>query len=180
MQHRMDDVKLDEWEKLRKPIHERPEVSKADSARAEYHCYRIPDGMCYIPADHIRGALIDAGGFLKSKVGIKTKSMKSIVAAMFTVLPEKIIIPDYDEIDKRSAVNRNIKARVITIRPKWTKWEVEFTIQVDEDTISIDQVRQIVEYAGKYVGIGSFRPMHNGRFGRFRLTSIEQLNPEDL
>jgi hypothetical protein len=40
MQHRMDDRKLAEWEKLRGPIIERPEVSKDDATRAEYHCYR--------------------------------------------------------------------------------------------------------------------------------------------
>ena len=34
MQHRMDDTKLDQWEKLRPPIHERPEVSHEDAVRA--------------------------------------------------------------------------------------------------------------------------------------------------
>jgi hypothetical protein len=83
MQHRMDDAKLDQWEKLRGPIHERPDVSHEDAVRAEYHCYRNAEGRCYIPADHIRGALIAAGSFVKAKVGGRSKSMKTIVAAMF-------------------------------------------------------------------------------------------------
>lgn len=76
-------------------------------------------------------------------------------------------------IDKRSAVNRNIKGRVIVVRPKWSQWDAQFTLSVDEDSISIDAIRQIIEYAGKYVGIGSFRPTNNGLFGRFELISIE-------
>jgi hypothetical protein len=175
MQHRMDDQKLEQWEKLRGPIHERPEVSHEDSVRAEYHCYRNADGKCYIPSDQIRGALIGAGSYVKAKVGGRAKSMKIIVAAMFMVTPEEILMPDYDAIDKRSAVNRNIKGRVITIRPRWNQWSAEFTLSVDEDSITKETISQIIEYAGKYVGIGSFRPTNNGLFGRFELTDISEI-----
>lgn len=175
MQHRMDDLKLDQWEKTRGPIHERPEVSQEAATRAEYHCYRNADGKCFIPSDHIRGALIGAGSYVKAKVGGRSKSMKVIVAAMFIPTPEEIIIPDYDAIDKRSAVNRNVKARVITIRPKWTNWEAEFTLQVYEDSITKESIEQLIGYAGSYVGIGSFRPTNNGMFGRFELAEITEL-----
>lgn len=169
MQHRMDDVKLEEWEKKRGMIMERPDVALEDVKRAEYHCYRNGDGKCYIPSDQIRGALINAGSYVKAKVGGRSKSMKQIVAAMFMVSPEQIIIPDYDVIDKRSAVNRNIKARVISIRPKWTNWEVEFTLLVMNSTITKETIQEIISHAGNYVGIGSFRPTNNGMFGRFEL-----------
>lgn len=173
MQHRMDDVSLAEWEKKRGVIIERPEVSQEDAVRAEYHCYRNAEGNCYIPADQIKGALINAGTYMKSKVGARTKSMKSIVAACFIPEPEQIILPDYDQIDKRSTVNRNVKARVIVIRPKWSTWEITFNIQVLEDSITIETVRELVNYAGFYVGIGSYRPTSNGHFGRFELIDIE-------
>lgn len=175
MQHRMDDQKLEEWEKCRRQIVERPEVSQTDAVRAEYHCYRNADGQCYIPADHIRNSLIGAGTYMKAKVGGRAKSMKVIVAATFVPTPEQILLPDYDAIDKRSAVNRNVKARVITIRPKWTDWSAEFTLQVWEPTITTETVTQLINYAGSYVGIGSFRPTNNGMFGRFELTKISNL-----
>jgi hypothetical protein len=172
MQHRMDDQKLEQWEKKRGPIHERPEVAHEDAVRAEYHCYRNTDGDCFIPADQIRGSLIGAGSYVKSKVGGRSKSMKIIVAAMFMVTPEAILLPDYDAIDKRSAVNRNIKGRVICIRPKWTNWEAEFTLSVYEDSVTKETITQLFEYAGNLVGIGSFRPTNSGLFGRFELVSL--------
>lgn len=175
MQHRMDDVKLDQWEKLRGPIHERPDVSREDAVRAEYHCFRNNEGHCYIPADHIRGSLIGAGSYVKAKVGGRSKSMKVLVAAMFVVTPEEILLPDYDSIDKRSAVNRNIKGRVIAIRPKWTNWEAEFNLSVYESSISKESITQLFEYAGNLVGIGSFRPTANGLFGRFELIELIEL-----
>lgn len=172
MQHRMDDVKLEVWEKVRGKIMERPEVSQEDATRAEYHCYRNSDGKCFIPAEQLRGALIGAGTYMKAKVGGRSKSMKTIVAATFIPFPDQILIPDYDSIDKRSAVNRNVKARVIVVRPKWTDLTAEFTLNVYEDTITKETVHQLLTYAGNYVGIGSFRPTNNGMFGRFEVVSI--------
>jgi hypothetical protein len=169
----MDDKSLEEWEKCRKQIIERPEVSQGDNHRAEYHCYRNAAGKCYIPADQLRGALINAGTYMKSKVGARSKSMKTIVAACFIVVPEEIELPDYDAIDKRSAVNKNIKARVMCIRPKWTDWEVNLTLNCYENSITKETIKQLFDYAGSYVGIGSFRPTNNGLFGRFEVIDIQ-------
>lgn len=175
MQHRMDDVKLDEWEKNRKQIIERSDVAHEDAVRAEFHCYRNGNGKCFIPSEHLRGSFIGAGAMVKSKVGNAKKSMKNIVAAMFFVTPEHIEMPEYDAIDKRSAVNKNIKARVITIRPKWTNWEANFKLNIDNDTITKKTIEEIVTQAGNYIGIGSFRPTNNGMFGRFSLEELKEI-----
>lgn len=173
LQHRMDDVKLEDWEKSRGSIIERDGINQSDLVNAEYRCYRNGNGKCYIPSEHIRGALINAGTFLKAKVGVRTKSMTSIVAAMFFVSPDHIEIPNWQEIDKRSAVNRNIKGRVIVIRPKWNDWSAEFTLSIGEDSITKETVRDLLEKAGNYVGVGSFRPTNKGSFGRFSLEKLK-------
>ena len=174
MAHRMDDTKLEEWEKNRKLIIERPDIAKEDQVRAEFHAYSDSEGF-YIPTDQLRGALINAGAMVKAKVGNAKKSMKNIVAGMFFIKEEKIRLPKEYEIDKRSAVNRVIKARIITIRPKWKSWKAKVTIQVDNDTITKETVEQIITYAGQYIGIGSFRPTNNGMFGRFTLIHIKEI-----
>jgi len=172
MQHRMDDQKLEAWEKNRGLIMERPDIAKDDLVRAEYHCYRDEDGKCFIPADQLRGSFINAGSAVKAKVGGRSKSMKQTVAAMFIVTPDRVMLSDFDSIDKRSAINKNIKARIMVIRPKWSTWEAEFTLNVMNDTITKETVTQIIEHAGNYVGIGSFRPTNNGMFGRFKILEI--------
>lgn len=176
MQHRMDDVKLEAWEKNRKQIIERPDVNQEDLIRAEFHAYRNRDGKLFIPSEHLRIALINGGGYLKSKVGIKTKSMKSIIAAVLMITPEEILMPEYDEIDKRSAVNRNVKARVMVIRPKWLKWEAEFDMILDNDTLTKEMLTELINVTGNYVGIGSYRPTNNGYFGRFKLVELNKTN----
>jgi hypothetical protein len=181
MQHRMDDQSLDKWEKERHMIIERLGLNTPDQVKAEFHCYRNDDGHCFIPSSQIKAALIEAGKLVKGKVGSATKSMKNIVAGMFLVTPEQILMPDYDCFDKRSAVNRNVKARIITVRPKWNVgWEAEFTLRVKIDTITEEMIKNIIQYAGEYIGIGSFRPTNNGEFGCYDVVSITEMKPSTI
>lgn len=174
MQHRMDDAKLEEWEKNRKLIIERDDVSKEDQIRAEFHSYQDNEGF-FIPSEQLKGSLIGGGAMVKSKVGNSKKSMKNIVAGMFFIEEEKLRLPKNYEIDKRSAVNRNIKARVICIRPKWNEWKATFTLAIDNDTITEETIKEIINHAGNFIGIGSFRPTNNGSFGRFELINIQKV-----
>lgn len=168
MQHRMDDQKLDAWEKSRGAIIERDGLNTEKEKIAAYHSYiDEQSGGYYVPSAHFKQALINGGTFVKSKVGSARKSMKNIVAAMFFIRPEKIPFRPFDEVDTRSAVNKNNKARVIVNRPKWNEWNVEFVLEVDNDSITIETIRDIVEAAGKYIGVGSYRPEHTGEYGRF-------------
>lgn len=171
----MSDEKLEEWEKKRGVIIERDDIAYTDLVRAEFHCYRNKDGRCYVPSEHIKQSLINGGGQVKSKVGNGRKSMTNIVAGLFTVSPEEILIRDFDTIDKRSAVNRNVKARIITIRPRWNELELEFTILVKNDTVTKETVKSIIENAGVMYGIGSYRPEHKGEFGVFDIVKFEEL-----
>jgi hypothetical protein len=83
---------------------------------------------------------------------------------------------DYSGIDKRSAVNPNNKARVITVRPKWDAgWEAEFVLTVKIDLLTDDMVRNIIQYAGEFIGIGSFRPTKNGEFGCYEIIEFTEL-----
>jgi hypothetical protein len=178
MQHRMDDLKLEEWEKNRKFIIERDDIAKEDLDRATFHAYTDEKG-CYMPAEHIRGSLINAGGMVKAKVGNSKRSMKNIVAGMFFIYPEKIRLPKDFSIDKRSAVNHAVKARIISIRPRWEKWTAKFELHVDNDTITDSTIKEIMINAGQYIGIGSFRPEHKGMFGRFKINTFKKIdNPE--
>ncbi len=175
MQHRMDDKKLEDWEKERGKIIERDDIAKEDLIRAEFHCYRNSNNKCYVPAEHIKQSLINGGTQVKSKMGNSRKSMTNIVAGLFRVVPEHIEVSNFDAVDKRSAVNRNIKARIIVIRPRWNNLSLSFEIEVRNDTITKETVRSILDNAGTMYGIGSYRPEHRGEFGVFEVTAFEEI-----
>jgi len=169
MQHRMDDIALEAWEKNHGHIIDRPEIPKEDKLRADYHCHRDENDKCFIPCEHLEQAMINGGTQVKSKVGNSRRSMTNIVAGQFSVLPIRIPLREYDEIDKRSAVNKNTGARIITVRPKWNNLEITFTLQVMNDTITPETIKEILYHAGTMFGIGSYRPQNKGKFGVFKV-----------
>ena len=55
--------------------------------------------------------------------------------------------------------------KVMRARPLFLRWGCSFTLGYMEDLIDAQDVRRIVEHAGRVVGIGTYRP----RFGRFEV-----------
>lgn len=177
MQHRMDTQKLLEWEQSRGRIIERDNLNTEPEKIAAFHSYIDNEGNYYIPAEHFKQSFVKGGAFVKGKVGNSTRSMKNIVAGMWRIKEEKIPFRKFDEVDVRSAVNNNIKARVITHRPKWNKWECEFTLLIDDDGLTTNKmIQDIIGYSGRFLGIGSYRPEHTGEFGRFTLNGFIELS----
>jgi hypothetical protein len=54
-------------------------------------------------------------------------------------------------------------------RPRFDDWELDFTILVHDERIDPLKVEQVLENAGKYHGIGDYRP----RYGLFEITSFD-------
>lgn len=168
MQHRMDTAKLKEWEQKRGRIIEREGLNTDEEKTALFHSYITDEGKFYIPAEHFKQAFIKGGSFVKAKVGNSSRSMKNIVAGMWMIKEDQIKFRKFDTVDTRSAVNNNVKARVIVHRPKWNTWKCSFTLIIDDDGLLTAQIiSNIINYAGRFLGVGSYRPEHTGEFGRF-------------
>lgn len=175
MQHRMDDATLQDWEKRRGTIIERDGLNEEPERKAAFHSYINQEGDYFIPAEHFKQSFIKGGAFVKAKVGNSKKSMKNIVAGMWRIEEPEIKLAKFHEVDVRSAVNKNVKARIMVYRPKWNKWSAEFTLLIDDDAkngVTLDTIEAIVGYSGRYLGIGSYRPEHTGEFGRFEIEEI--------
>ena len=135
-------------------------------AKAEEAAYRNVEGKLYQPADHIIGALVKAAVNFQIP-GKGKKTYKDLFRSSVFVHPDEIEhqIQDY-EIDARPVVIQ--KSRVMRYRPKLTKWRLEFTLEIQDPDIADSVVKDIMEYAGRRVGIGDYRP----RFGRFMVTEF--------
>ena len=67
------------------------------------------------------------------------------------------------------------RARIMRSRPVFKKWQLEFELEIDEMEVPNDVVKEILEYSGKRVGIGDFRPEKGGSFGRFEVSKWKTL-----
>lgn len=138
-------------------------------ARSQWNgsLYHDPEIGVYLPTQNIRATLV--GGAQLSKLGMHCKRATSFLEEKVPLDYGKKLTPDQlwdsNYTDRRSVVIA--KRRVMCYRPKFTDWKVDFDIIYDETVLDSDQIIQSFENAGKFIGIGGFRPEKGGTFGRF-------------
>lgn len=130
--------------------------------------YRDPEIGCYIPSKQLRASLVKAGVNFKIK-GRMGKTFKDLINATVEVDPDMIPLdkkkPDY----VHQEFVRVQRAQILRERPAFKKgWEAKFTLLVLDDHMQVDRLKEILQYAGSFVGIGDWRP----HFGRFEVVSF--------
>jgi hypothetical protein len=163
--------------KAKKKTSEEP---KTPREIAEKHSYKNSDGSFYIPGAFICGAFIKASSDYKRQDSAR-KSLKSVAAGAFRIYAETIPLmksngtkQDNFEVDIRKATNHKVGA-VAVCRPRFDDWGCEFEVSVDETIIDPATVHQILEDAGRRVGIGSFRVSNGGYFGQYEILEWNEI-----
>jgi len=138
--------------------------------QAEAYAYRNDEGL-YAPSEWFRGCLINQ--FIEAEKKKKKGSTKNRVSPRIQISPPEISLgTDTYKIDKRSASSggRGGGTRDWVVRPIIHEWAAEFTLRTTiEDSPSY--IKQMLEYSGENVGVGSNRV--NG-YGRFKVVSFEE------
>lgn len=125
-----------------------------------------------IPSKHIRGSLIDAAKDFK----MGRRSYRELFAASVNILPELIpITPPQWELNVDIANNRHV-GRIPVARPRFPGgWSAEFDIVVDDEQLTDETLKQILDHAGLRKGIGSYTPPHEGPYGRYIMREFKTL-----
>lgn len=146
---------------------QKTEDDNAALGRAEYvgGLYLDPDGggPC-IPGENIERCIRD--GATRRKRG------RDIQRGLI-VLDEHVPL-EYDGPRDPEALSRNERftlrrpakvgqSSVIRTRPKFPEWSATFTVDIADDILDIAVVDQALDDAGRYLGLGDWRP----RYGRF-------------
>lgn len=141
--------------------------------------YKDDDGNFVVLAAAFRRALITAATGRKfGKV-----AARNLISGGTFPAEDLVIICDekgkpakkYD-IDSRSVVIKSgqKRNRVMRHRPKWKKWTMSLAMEIDTELIAAEQVLDVLNVAGRIIGIGEFRPDPSdgksgvGTFGRFK------------
>ena len=117
-------------------------------------------------------ALIEGGKYIKHRGKQLTNKKNSQLYGCLRINEFEIPIISKDgwTVDSRSAVIPKTGGRILVHRPKFNDWSLSFTLELDDSLFASDLIRQIVDIAGKRIGIGSFRPDCKGPFGCFVVT----------
>jgi hypothetical protein len=149
---------------------------------ADGKVYRLPDGNPCMPTRNFFACLISAGQFVrldgKRQVSTADRTMlPGLIQLEDATLP--LLTPGTDEpavweVDIQQGRNPNGGEAVCIVRPRFDAWEFHCTITVDQQVFSVPLCRQLVEIAGKRIGLCDGRPQRRCTFGRFGITRWEE------
>ena len=140
----------------------------SEEAETDKRLVRNEKSVICQPSSHLEATMIKSAAEFKF---MGRKTFRDLFKAGVFVLPT--LIPHLNQnyaIDKQAVVVS--RARIIRCRPRFDEWSLEFQIQIFDDRIEPLVVKQVIENAGKYHGIGDFRP----RYGLFKLTKFETVD----
>lgn len=144
-------------------------LSPVEQARKKL--YLDPDGNPFLPAIYLFRAIIDAGRFIKiGKRQLSTRD-ETIVPSFLSLVGTQypIISKDPWRVDARGIVNQKTNSRVMAYRPIFDDWQVSFEIDLDTREARVATARELVDRAGRAIGIGVMRPSRKGGFGQFKV-----------
>lgn len=139
---------------------------------AESKLYKDLNGKNCVPGPNLFRAIIDAGAFFKAGKSKITTQKSSLIPAALN-LPETTMVIKHNDpwsVDSRPIRNPATGGRRLAHRPCFNDWTLKFSLEIDEELIHEKTVRDIVDCAGKRIGLGDFRPACKGPFGRFVVT----------
>lgn len=150
-------------------------------SQATKAAYIDDKGHYYFNAFAIPSAMGAAGSNHKVKGSRKTlrfvvPSSVCLTSDTITILNGDGMTPaDHFEVDSRPVTIPATKGKIMRHRPRFNQWSATFDLQVNERTLPLSLVHQLLNEAGESIGIGDFRPEKRGPFGRFRVTSFEEV-----
>lgn len=138
---------------------------------AESKLYYGIGGELVIPSPNLLRCLVDGGSFFKAgRKQITTKAESMLFSCLDITAAEIPLIHSQPwTVDTRAVVIPATKGRILAHRPRFDDWTLEFTLDLDTSIIQESLLREIVDAAGKRVGLGDFRPARKGPFGKFRV-----------
>lgn len=160
------------------PIEEEKILKRAKSAKKtkdltnieqfEMHAYKIKSKF-YQPSEMIEAAMTKAAVNFKME---GKKTYKDTIKSGIIITPAELIHKNQKTVsDEKWGRNKTTGGAVWVVRPRFDNWSLDFELQLLQDErISSEILKDILDYAGLYVGIGAWRP----KFGRFKVVKFNE------
>ena len=161
-----------------------PKKEKESSKDREERTWRnrlhvTKEGKVFIPPMAFKNCLSEAAKFLGVQIPGKGKATytKHIEAGVLTPDPLVLDVKAADVpgvwLFVPASGRRGDGKRVWKCFPVLQEWCGDVTFLVFDETITEEVFRYHLEQAGKFIGIGFFRPRNNGYYGRFSVEKIQ-------
>lgn len=156
------------------------ELPKDFEARTWRHKMHFgTDGQVFIPNFALKNCLSEAAKFMSIQIPGKGKSTYTKHFEAGVMVNDSLMIGvNQEDVDSQlmfvpSDGIRGSNKRVEKYFPVIPAWGGTGTFYILDEIITEDVFLKHIDQAGKFIGLGSFRPRNNGYFGRF---NVELLN----
>jgi len=133
-------------------------------------------GKIVLPAENLLACLVGGGRFVKVGRRQVSTSQSSILAGALTLdQTESLVVSEGWEV--LSAHPRNAAGSSSqSYMPLFTDWACSLQCSLDCSFIPLDAFRQVVDIAGRLIGLGPMRPERKRMYGRFLVTEWKLLS----
>ena len=142
----------------------------------------IRDGMLILPREWFKSMLINAAKKTRLVPHFATSKKETFTQYIGSCMVEDAIFYDgkkpltKDDLKPfgayMGAQGANSKTKVWRVRPTFTPpWTATITFIDPFERITIDELKELVEFGGAFIGIGDSRNMN---YGRFEVVSIKE------
>jgi len=172
-------------------FHNTPKLEKESHADYEARTWKekghyTEDGHIFIPPMAFKNCLSEAAKYLGVQIPGRGKERytKHFESGIWVVVP--LVLPNKkDEIKGEwlhlpSDGRRGGTTRVMKKFPLIPSWEGDVTFHIFDETITKEVFEYHLEQAGKFIGIGRFRPRNNGYYGRFAIDGEVKFENVDM
>jgi hypothetical protein len=141
-------------------------------------CHWTEDGHVFIPATCFKNALAEAAKYKSIQIPGKGKSTYTKHFEAGVMVLEGLELPvtretlQHEWLHVPSDGRRGGTTRVEKCFPLFMHWEGEVEFLIFDEIITREVFEEHLSDAGKFIGIGRFRPRNNGTYGRFRVESL--------
>lgn len=129
-----------------------------------------------MPQPNLLRCFMEGGRYFKVGKRQITTQRESLIPACVDILAVaiKLAYADPWTVDTRPVRIPSTGGRILRHRACFTDWRLSFTLSLDTEILGPAILREVIDAAGKRVGLGDFRPACKGPFGRFVVTHWEQ------
>lgn len=164
-------------------FHNEPKMDKENHDDYEKRTWRKrmhvnSDGFVFIPPMSFKNCISECAKYLSMPIPGKGKATYTkhfeagILVTEPLVLPIKAEDVEGEWLHVPSDGRRGGTKRVLKCFPNIPKWKGEAFFYIFDDTVTADVFRRHIDEAGKFIGLGRFRPRNNGYYGRFEVEDI--------
>lgn len=112
----------------------------------------------------------------------KNKKGKQFESGLFVVDDAPVDFGEPDKLTMEQLFERyawtvpagNQKNTIMRTRPKFDKWSCTFDVEIEEDLVSLDDLKNALASAGLGVGIGDAKSLGMGRFSGKIVCKVEE------